>query len=467
MKTNTLLVPAIIGGALFMQTLDSTVITNALPTMAKSLGEDPLKLNLAISCYFLSTAVFLPLSGWAADKFGSRKVFKFAIALFALSSLCCGLAQDLTQLVLARIVQGMAGALMAPVGRLILLKTVAKSELVRATTVLTMPALLGPVLGPVVGGAIVTFTSWRWIFFINIPIGLLGFVLVTLFVPDILEPQVPPLDLRGFFLIGLGVAGWVFGLEQIGRGALPISIVLSMLASGSICLTLYYFHARRRSAAIVNLALFKIPTYSASFIGGVFTRLVLGASPFLMAILLQVVFGMSALRAGLITFIGAAGALFMKTTAPPIIRRFGFKRVLVVNTLITAAILMCYAFFTAATPHALVMTVLFAAGFFRSLQFTALGAMAFADIPQEQMSGASSLSSVGVQLSQAIGVALAAAVLYLMQRRGGSTAVVTADVAPAFILIGTLSLTSLLFFARLPANAAAEVSGHRWRQQSK
>jgi EmrB/QacA subfamily drug resistance transporter len=461
MEKNGLLVPAIIGSALFMQTLDATIIANALPTMAQSLGEDPLKLNLAISAYFLSTAVFLPLSGWAADKFGSRRVLNIAIALFAFSSLLCGLAQDLHQLIAARVLQGMAGATMAPVGRLVLLKTVPKSDLVRATAVLTMPALLGPIIGPVVGGAIVTFADWRWIFYINIPMGVLGVALVTAYVPDIREATVAKLDLRGFALIATGLAGLVFGLENAGSGSLPSTWVTALIVGGSVSLFVYYFYARNKQDAIVDLQLFRVQTYFAAWVGGAFNRLVLGASPFLLAILLQVVFGMSAFAAGLMTFTSAAGALFMKAIAPPIIRRYGFRRVLITNTIISAMALMCYALFTATTPYILVVLVLFAGGLFRSLQFTALGAMAFADVAPSQMSGASSLSSMGQQLSQAIGVALAAFVLYTMQRVAGSPDIAADEVTPAFIVVGIASLLGLFFFVRLPPEAAAEVSGHK------
>ncbi len=463
MKKQGLLIPAIVGSALFMQTLDATIIANALPTMAKSFGEDPLRLNLAISAYFLSTAVFLPLSGWTADKYGSRRVLSGAIALFALSSLMCGLAQNLYQLIGARVLQGMAGATMAPVGRLVLLKTVPKSELMRATAVLTMPALLGPIIGPVVGGAIVTFANWRWIFFINIPMGVLGVALVSAFIPDIREAVVGRLDVRGFVLIAFGLAGLMFGFENAGSGALPQSWVALLAGGGGICLVAYYFHSRNKENAIVDLRLLNIVTFRAALIGGGFTRLVLGANPFLLAILLQVVFGMTAFAAGLMTFTAAAGALFMKTTAPPIIRRFGFRHVLLFNTVVTALVLMCYALFTATTPYAIVVLVLFSAGFFRSLHFTALGAMAFADVDQSQMSGASSLSSMGQQLSQAIGVALAAFVLYVTQRMNNSAHITAHDVAPVFIVIGLVSLISLFFFVRLPHDAAVAVSGHKRR----
>jgi hypothetical protein len=290
--------------------------------------------------------------------------------------------------------------------------------------------------------------------------GILGISLVNAFVPNIVESNVARLDLRGFTLMAIGLAGIVFGFENAGSGALPISWVAMLIGGGALSLWGYYRHARGRQNAIVNLELLRVPTFVAALVGGGFTRLVLGASPFLLAILLQVVFGMSAFAAGSMTFASAAGALFMKASAPPIIRRFGFRRILIFNTIITAAALMCYSLFTATTSYAVVVTVLFSAGFFRSLQFTALGAMAFADIPHQQMSGASSLSSVGQQLSQAIGVALAAFVLYVMQRIAHTEQITATDIAPAFIVVGSLSLIALFFFTRLSHNAAAEVSGH-------
>ena len=384
------LIPMIIGCALFMQTLDATVISNALPTMARSLHEDPVTLNLAITSYLLASAVFLPISGWAADRFGAKQVFRIAIVLFALASLGCGVAQNLPELVAARMIQGMAGAMMAPVGRLVLLRSVPKSELVRAMSWLTMPAMLGPILGPPIGGFIVTFASWRWIFFINIPIGILGVALVSVFISNIREENPPPLDLRGFILTGFGLAGLVYGFENLGRGMLPFTVVAAMLLGGLVCLAIYARHARRTPHAILDLELLKIPTFMASTVGGAFLRMGMGATPFLLALLLQMGFGMSAFSAGLITFAGGAGALVMKATARPIISRFGFKTVLVVNTVITALSFMSYSLFQASTWPGLLIGIMLIGGFFRSLQFTALeraglcGHRRFADEPGQQ-----------------------------------------------------------------------------------
>ena len=456
------LVPMIIGSALFMQTLDATVISNALPTMARSLHEDPLTLNLAITSYLLASAVFLPISGWAADRFGAKLVFRIAIALFAAASLGCGLSHTLPELVAARMAQGMAGAMMAPVGRLVLLRSVPKSQLVRAMSYLTMPAMLGPVLGPPIGGFIVTHFSWQWIFYINIPIGVLGVVLVTLFIGDVREAAVPPLDWRGFILTGFGLAGVVYGFENLGRGMLPLAVIAGLFLGGAVCLLLYGLHARRAPHAIIDLSLLRIPTFMASTVGGAFIRMSMGATPFLLALLLQIGFGMNALAAGLMTFTSAAGALVMKATARPILARFGFKPVLVANTLVTGVIFMSYSLFKASTPQMLIVATLLVGGFFRSLQFTALNAMAYADVEQGRMSQASSLSAMGQQLSQSIGIGLAALLLHAIMGLHQAKTLQAADVSPAFFIIGVISLCGLFFFVGLPSDVASEVSGRRF-----
>jgi len=453
------LVPSIIGVALLLQTLNATVLANALPTMAVALHEDPLRLNLAISMYLLAAAVFLPVSGWAADKFGAKRVFVIAVVLYGLSSAACGFATDLLQLVLARILQGMAGALMAPVGRLVLLRTTPKDELVGAMSVLTIPALLGPMVGPVLGGAIVTFWDWRWIFFLNLPIAVLGLVLAVRYVPNIHEQVVSPLDWRGVVLTGLGFACLVFGFENLGRSIVPPAAVVALFVVGSACLWFYGQHARGNRHAIIDLSLFRLKTFHISVIGGAYMRLAMGATPFLLALMLQIGFGMSPFQAGLLTFMSGAGALVMKTAAPPILRRFGFRSVLVVNAVIVGVLFLAYGLFRADTPHWIIMSVLLIGGFFRSLQITSLNGMVYAEIEQPQMSRASTISSMGQQLTQSVGVGLAALMLHWVMRFQGDTRLDAGTVPPVFFAVGLLSFISLAYFLRLHPTAGDDMNG--------
>jgi EmrB/QacA subfamily drug resistance transporter len=455
------LVPAIIGAALMMQTLNATVLSNALPTMARSLREDPVHLNTAITVYLLASAVFLPISGWAADRFGAKKVFLFAIVGYASACAGCGFAQNLPQLLLARFCAGAAGAMMGPVGRLVLLRSTPRHDLVRAMSVLTMPALLGPVLGPPIGGLIVTYGSWRWIFFLNLPIALLGVALVTRFIPNVREDAVRPLDWTGLVLTGVGMAGVVYGFENLSRSVLPAWAVAAMMAGGGVCLAAYVWHARRIEHAILDLGLLKIRTFTASVVGGAFMRMGMGATPFMLALLLQVAFGLSALQAGMMTFASAAAALVMKTCAPPILARFGFKKTLSVNAVIVAGTFMAYGLFNPATPHWVIYAVLLTGGFFRSLQFTSLNGMAFADIDQERMSRASTMSTMGQQLAQSIGVGLAATLLRLTMVHAHTGRLTAGTVAPAFVAIGFVALISALFFIGLPDDAGAGLHGVR------
>jgi EmrB/QacA subfamily drug resistance transporter len=455
----TWIVPAIIGSAMLMQTLSATVIANALPTMAHALDVEPLRLNLAITAYLLASAVFLPISGWAADRFGAKRVFVIAMVLYAASSASCGFAVNLWQLVLARFCQGAAGALMTPVGRLVLLRTTPKSELVGAMSVLTIPALVGPVIGPVLGGFIVTFWDWRWIFFINLPIAAVGVALVLRFVPNVQELETQRLDWVGVLLTGVGLAAVIFGFENLAQSTLPRPAVYGLLALGVTCLALYVRHAKDNPNAILDLSLFRLNTFNASVVGGGFLRLAMGAMPFMLAMLLQIGFGMSPFQAGMMTFVSAAGALVMKTTAPPILRRFGFRAVLVVNSLITGAFFMAYGFFQLSTPHWLIMTALLLGGFFRSLQFTSLTGLAYAEIEQPQMSRASTLSSMGQSVLQSFGIGLAAMLMHTLARTVGDGRITVASVAPAFFILGAVSMVSLLFFLRLPRDAGDDMNG--------
>jgi EmrB/QacA subfamily drug resistance transporter len=455
------LVPLIVACALFMENMDSTVIATALPTIAADFGESPLRLNLAITAYLLSLGIFIPLSGWLADRFGSRSVFCTAIVVFTLGSIACSTVQTLPELVLARVLQGIGGAMMVPVGRLVVLRTIPKAELVSAMTYLTVPALVGPVVGPPLGGFIVTYASWRWIFLINVPIGLLGLALALRFVPDARETNVGPLDLAGFGIVGAGLASTMFGFENVGRGLLPWGVILALVGVGLVLLVAYARRVRPVAEPILDLSLFRVATFGASVIGGFVFRMGIGALPFLTPLMLQLGFGLTPFASGMITFAGAAGALLMKFTAAPILRTFGFRRVLVGNTILCAIFMATYGLFGPTTPHFVIISTLLAGGFFRSLQFTSINTLAFADVPQSLMSRATTLSSVAQQLAMTFGVGLGALLLHLTLAHAGRTTLGPDDFAPAYSAIAFVGLTSLLFFSKLPRDAGAEMSGRR------
>ena len=458
-RTRQLAISLMVSCAMFMQSLDSTIIATALPTIGRSIGESPLRLNVAITCYLLSLAVFIPISGWTADRFGARRVFSAAIVVFTLGSVGCGVATSLWMLVIARIVQGIGGAMMVPVGRLVLLRTVPKSELVRAMSYVSVPALIGPVIGPPLGGFIVTYASWRWIFFLNVPIGLLGVLFVNLFVETRREGAARPFDAYGFVLTGIGLASLAFGFEAGGRGALAWPVTAALLIAGVLCLAAYVRHARRVDHPIIDLALLRIPTYAVTTAGGFLFRMGLGALPFLMPLMLQVGFGLDALSSGLITFASAVGALSNKLFVGPIIRALGFRRVLIANTLVSAGFLFGYSFFRPTTPHFLIFVALLAGGFFRSLQMTSINTLSYADVPPALLSRATSLTSMAQQLSQSVGVGTGALLLYLMLGWHGRTVSSATDFSFALAVVAAISLLSVPFFLRMPAEAGAEVSG--------
>ena len=446
------ILPFIVGCALLMQMLDSTVVTTALPAMARDLGSDPISMNITITSYLIAVAMFVPVSGWAADRYGARKVFIAAIALFTLSSLTCALSSSLTQLVISRVVQGLGGAMMVPVGRIILLRTIPKHNLLKAMAFLSMPALIGPMAGPPLGGLLVTYASWQWIFLINIPIGILGIWLIMRYVQALpTDTESPRLDVVGFLLSAVCMAALVSGFESLGHGGPQAWVSVALIATGLITGYLYVLHSRRHPNPILDLTLLRTPTFRAAVLAGNLCRFAVGATPYLLALLLQIGFGMSALSAGLITFVGAVGSLLMKMAAPRILNRWGYRYVLTVNAVLTGLSLAACASFTPEMPSVLMLGILLIGGFFRSLQFTAVNTLAYADISHAGMSRASSFAAMAQQLGVSLGVGVAAESLSLSMAWRGSNNLIAADVMVGFIVIGTLcALASLAFWKLSP-----------------
>jgi EmrB/QacA subfamily drug resistance transporter len=458
---NPKIVAMIVGSAIIMQQIDSTVITTALPQMAISLHTDPVRLSVAVTAYLLSLAIFVPVSGWASDRFGGRTVFRAAIALFTLGSVLCGLSGNFAELTAARVLQGFGGAMMVPVGRLVLFRSLEKAQLIGTMAYLQVPAQLGPVLGPPIGGFITTYFSWRWIFFINVPLGILGIVLVTMFFDNPKEDTPRPLDWIGFLLTGVSLFCIMYGVEAIGRGRGEVVYAVVLLVLGATLGALALRHLKRATHPVLDLSVFRIATFRASIYGGSVFRAGAGTLVFLLPLLLQVVFGLSAATSGSITFATAIGSLSMKVTARPIIERYGFRNVILINSLISAAAIIMCAFFTAATPLTLIFILLLIAGFFMSLQFTATQAIAYADVQQPLMSTATSFASMAQQLSRGFGIALAALVLHLSLVWRGATGLGHPDFVVAFTGAALLALGCAVVGWRLPHDAAAEVSGHR------
>ena len=455
-----ILLPLIVACALFMENLDSTVLSTSLPAIAADFGTSPIHLKLALTSYLLAIAVFIPASGWLADRFGARAIFRLAIVTFTVGSIFCGLSGSMVTIVCARIVQGIGGAMMVPVGRLVILRSVPKAQLVGSLAWLTVPALIGPVVGPPLGGFITTYFVWRWIFWINVPVGVLGLVLATLFIPDVRGEQRVQFDALGFVLSGLGLALFMTGSTTFGLDILPRPLVVGIVLAGTACIVAYVIHGRRVANPIIDLTLLAIPTFRMSMIGALLFRLGVGATPFLLPLLLQIGFGMTPFQSGTITFVSAAGAIAMKFTAPGLLRRHGFRTVLVLNALIASAFVALPALFTPETPVALMTVLLFIGGFFRSLQFTSVNALNFADVPQERMSRATTLTSVAQQLSLSVGISLGALMLEITTRLSGGA--ISADSFwPAFLVIALLSAVSAIPFALLARDAGDEMSGRR------
>ena len=455
------LVPLIVACALFMENLDATVISTALPAIAQDLHQGPIQLKLALTCYLLTLAVFIPASGWFADRFGTRIVFRLAILVFALGSAWCGLASSIQMLVSARALQGVGGAMMVPVGRLVILRTIPRSEFMGALAWLTIPALVGPIVGPPVGGFITTYFSWRWIFWINLPVAVLGMVLATLYIPNVKGERIAPFDYLGFVLSGLGLAGLVAGSAAADVYGMPIGLIAVLVMIGAGCIVLYVRHALHAKAPILDLRLLRYPTFKSGIVGGSLFRIGVGALPLLLPLLFQLGFGMTPLSSGLLTFVAAIGAIGMKPAAGTILKKFGFRSVLVLNSIVNGILIAAPMFFVPGTPVWLMMLVLFVGGFFRSLQFTCVNAISVAEVEQAEMSQATSFTSVFQQLALSLGVTVGASILQLSLAIRQSENLISSDFAPAFLVVGLIAGLSGLSFARLSRDAGEEVAGRR------
>nr|WP_257098880.1 MDR family MFS transporter [Pseudovibrio flavus] len=455
------MIALVVSCALMMNMIDATVLGTALPAIATDFGSDPVSMNLTMSVYLLMLAVFIPLSGWMADKYGTKPVFLVAISVFMISSVLCGLANSQLELVAARALQGASGALTLPVARLVLLKAAPKEALVQAMIWVTIPALIGPLIGPPLGGFLVTYASWRWIFWINVPIGLIGLVMALAYFENSKEEDVSPLDWKGFLLIAPASILLLVGIEALAYSDQNPVLPAGFAAVSLLLFALYVRHAARRANPIIDLKLLSEPTFRASVSGGTLFRFGIGAFPFLMPLMLQEGFGHTALQSGMITFTTAAGALLMKFVAPRALARYGFRGVLVPNTVVVALSMFVICFFTANTPYWLMGVVLLFGGFFRSLQFTAINSLGFSELDKKQMSRATSFSAMAQQLSLTVGVGVGALALNVSMSLRGSTQLEPTDFIVAFATISLLMLVSLFEFTRLKPEDGAEAAKHK------
>ncbi|HEU5281052.1 MAG TPA: DHA2 family efflux MFS transporter permease subunit [Gammaproteobacteria bacterium] len=457
-------IPFAIAFAMFMETLDSTILGTAIPRIALSLQVSPISLKIALTSYLLSLAIFIPISGWFADRFGTKKVFITALLVFTLGSLCCALANTLVLLVLARILQGFGGAMMMPVGRLILLKSFPKSELVRATNFVTIPALLGPALGPVLGGIIVSYVSWRWIFFVNIPFGLLGSWFAYRVLSNHVAEHVNPLDFTGFVLVGSALAGFAFSLGLLSEGAAEFGLVAKVFAASCGLLFIYFIRARYISFPFINMSLFKVSTFRITLIASFLSRCGIGGMPFLLPLFFQLSLGKSALHSGLLLAPYALGMMLMKSMVRLGLKAFGFKRILLVNTVLLGVAMAMFALVSDATSVVLILALVFASGLLTSLQFSCMNVLTFSDLPHHLLSQGTSLASANQQLSMSFGIALAAISLkYFLGEHGNPFEIQLHVFHQTFLILGLMTGLSAMIFTLLDVDDGVEISGHESR----
>jgi EmrB/QacA subfamily drug resistance transporter len=457
------LLPWLVAVAFFMQSLDTTILNTAVPGIARALEVAPLSMKSVLSSYTLSLAVFIPISGWMANRFGTRRVFAGAIGLFALGSLLCGLARNIHLLVAFRILQGCGGAMLVPVGRLTLVRAFPKSELIRAMSFVAVPALIGPMLGPIAGGVIVDYFHWSVIFFLNVPIGLAGLYLVYRRLPDFREPHTPALDLLGLMLFSSGIALLSYVLEVFGEHRLGAAAVLALLLLAALLLAGYGLHAARALHPLLRLTLFRIRTFRAAVSGSFFTRIGIGGIPFLFPLLYQVGLGYTPVQSGLLMMPQAFAAMSLKMAVPGILARLGYRTVLVSNTVMLGLLIMSFATIGIATPVWVIVVQSFVYGFFQSLQFTSMNTLVYADVSAEAAGSASTIASTAQQLSMSFGVAVASlvAALFVPDRFHTDAPQMIHGIHQALVALGAATIVSSAVFRGLRSTDGSAVSQHR------
>jgi EmrB/QacA subfamily drug resistance transporter len=457
------LLPWLVAVAFFMESLDTTILNTAVPTISAALHVAPLSMKSVLASYTLSLAVFIPISGWMADRFGTRRVFASAIGLFTLGSFLCGISTSIHLLVACRILQGCGGAMMVPVGRLTLVRTFAKSELIRTMSFVAIPALIGPMLGPVAGGFIVGYFHWRVIFFLNIPIGLVGLVMVYMHLPDYREPKVDPLDIVGLILFGSGVALLSYVLEIFGEHTLGTGEILGLLTMALTLIAGYGLHAAKIPFPLLHLRLFRIRTFSAAVSGSFFTRLGIGGVPFLMPLLYQVGLGFTPIQSGLLIMPQALAAMSTKFLLPRILNRVGYRGVLISNTVILGVLLMLFATIGLRTPVWMIVLLAFCYGAFTSLQYTSMNTLVYADVTEEQTSNASSIASTMQQMSISFGVASAglATTFFIPAHAHSNPREFIHGIHTALVVLGGFTILSTIIFRNLKSGDGDNVSQHK------
>jgi EmrB/QacA subfamily drug resistance transporter len=462
LPTSKRLLPWLVAVAFFMESLDTTILNTAVPTIARDLGVAPLSMKAVLSSYTLSLAVFIPISGWMANRFGTRRVFASAIGVFTLGSLLCGLSNRIHLLVIFRILQGLGGAMMLPVGRLTMVRTFPKSELIRAMSFVAIPGLIGPMLGPLAGGLITGYLHWSVIFFVNLPIGLTGLYLVYRHLPDYREPQTPPLDVLGFLLFGSGIALLSYVLEVFGEHELGVSVVMGLILTSGLLLAAYLWHAMRTPFPLLELGLFRTRTFRTAVSGSFITRISIGGIPFLFPLLYQVGLGFTPIESGLLMMPQAFAAMSLKMSMPRILNRFGYRAVLITNTAMLGIMILLFGSIGSATPLWTVVLMVFSFGFFTSLQYTSMNTLVYADVNEKQASTASTIASTAQQMSISFGVAAASLVtaLFIPDRLGARPTALITGIHHAFQVLGLYTIGSALVFAQLRSDDGNAVSQH-------